>query len=126
MDGDEHRGNFLIVGGAALLLHGYPIFTNDTDIALTADSLHKFETLAQLDPRFSQSQFGEWTFQSPYGFRVKIDFLDKTGESGCLHECREYSLIDGMPVTTLVDLAIGEGQAWRELLSIGLFYYYYK
>ena len=112
MVGNEHRDNFLIVGGTALLLHGYPIFTNDADIAITAESLDKFETLAKLDPRFSQSQFGEWAFQSPRGFRVKIDFLDKTGETGCLHECSDYALIDGMPVTTLVDLAIGKGQAW--------------
>lgn len=40
----------MVVGGAALILHGYPVFTNDTDLAVTADSLHKFETLAKPDP----------------------------------------------------------------------------
>jgi len=112
MVGEEHRDNFMVVGGAALLLHGYPIFTNDTDLAITIDSLVKFETLAKEDPRFSKSIFGEWSFESPRGFRVNIDFLDKTGETGCLHECSDYSLIDGMPVVSLVDLAIAKGGAW--------------
>ncbi|RPA91461.1 hypothetical protein L873DRAFT_1819415 [Choiromyces venosus 120613-1] len=112
MVGEEHRDNFVVVGDVAFLLHGYPIFTNDTDLATTADSLHKFETLAKLDPRFSQNIFGEWSFESRRGFRVNIDFLDKTGEGGCLHKCSDYSLIDGMPVATLVDLAIAKGGAW--------------
>ncbi|KAG0637018.1 hypothetical protein HOY80DRAFT_1003015 [Tuber brumale] len=112
MMGDENRENFVVVGGAALLLHGYPIITEDTDLAITPDSLHKFETLAMSDPRFSQTMFGEWSFDSPRGFRITIDFLDKTGESGSLHKCSDYSLIDGMPVVTLVDLAISKGGAW--------------
>ncbi|KAG0635948.1 hypothetical protein HOY80DRAFT_1055723 [Tuber brumale] len=85
MVGEEHRDNFVVVGGAALL-HGYPIFTSGANLAITAQSLHKF--------------------------RVNIDFLDKTGETGCLHQCSEYSLIDGILVATLVDLAIGKGGAW--------------
>ncbi|KAG0124748.1 hypothetical protein HOY82DRAFT_633711 [Tuber indicum] len=112
MMGEEHRDNFMVVGGAALLLHGHPIMTGDTDLAVTADSLHKFETVARCDSRFSQGLFGEWSFESPRGFRVTIDFLDKTGESGHLHSCSDYSMIDGMPVVTLVDLAIAKGGAW--------------
>ncbi|KAG0640665.1 hypothetical protein HOY80DRAFT_1041242 [Tuber brumale] len=112
MVGEEHQDNSVVVGGAALLLHGYPIFTNDADLAITADSLHKFETLAKLNSRFSQNRFGEWSFESGRGFRVNIDLLDKTVEGGCLRKCNDYCLIDGMPMATLVDLAIAKGGAW--------------
>ncbi|PUU72269.1 hypothetical protein B9Z19DRAFT_1138312 [Tuber borchii] len=110
--GDENRENFLVVGGTALLLHGYPIMTCDTDIAITADTLYKFENLAMKDPRYAKSPFGQWTFESPRGFTVTIDFLDKTGEAGPLEKCTDYTMIDGIPVTTVEDLAIGKGAAW--------------
>jgi len=60
----------VVVGGAALILHGYPVFTNDTDLAVTADSLHKFETLAKPDPPPPPPQniFGEWSFESRPAF----------------------------------------------------------
>ncbi|KAG0638780.1 hypothetical protein HOY80DRAFT_1077105, partial [Tuber brumale] len=117
MMGVGHRDNFVLVGGAALLLHGYPILTNDTDLAITADSLHNFETLAKSDPRFSRGRFGRWSFESRGGFRVSIDFLEKTGEGGCLQKCSDYCLIDGMPVATLVDLEIAKGGAWIDRQS---------
>ncbi|KAG0128074.1 hypothetical protein HOY82DRAFT_671750 [Tuber indicum] len=59
MVGKEHQDKFIVVGGAALLLHGYPILTDHTDLAITADSLYKFEALAKLDPRFSQTNSGD-------------------------------------------------------------------
>ncbi|KAG0129265.1 hypothetical protein HOY82DRAFT_610886 [Tuber indicum] len=101
-----------MVGGAALLLYGYPILTIDTDLTITADPLYKFEVRAKLHPRFSQMKFGGWDFESHRRFRVDIDFLGKTGEGRYLHECSDYSLMDGMPMVTLTDLAIAKGGAW--------------
>jgi len=86
--------------------------STDTDIAITAESLDKFETIGEHGPRFSKSPFGQWVLQSERGFRVEIDFLDKTGQIGCLHPCSEYSLLDGIPVATLADLTVGKGWAW--------------
>jgi len=64
----EHRGIFVVVGGAVLLFHWYPVFTNDTDLAVTADLLHKFETLAMPDPHPPKNPFGESSFESHSAF----------------------------------------------------------
>ena len=48
-------------------------------------------------------------FKSTYGFAFPIDFLDMLEDSGFLREFTQYSLIDGVPVTALVDLSLGKG-----------------
>ena len=53
-----------------------------------------------------------WEFQSSYGFMVEVDFLDKLGVGGFLHEFTQCSMVDGVPVATLVDLALGKGGSW--------------
>ncbi|PUU77256.1 hypothetical protein B9Z19DRAFT_1065995 [Tuber borchii] len=112
MLGEEHLENFAVVGGAALLFYGSTIMTNDADLAITGDSYTKFLNAVKEDRRFSEGFFGKWEYWSSYDFMVEIDFINKNGDGDYLHELRGYSLIDGIPVARLVDLAIGKGTAW--------------
>lgn len=38
----EHEIDYLVIGAVALMAHGYPRFTEDIDIVLTAEGLEKF------------------------------------------------------------------------------------
>lgn len=38
----EHQIDYLVIGAVALLAHGYPRFTEDIDLVLTAEGLEKF------------------------------------------------------------------------------------
>lgn len=41
-DLDEHGIDYIVIGAVALLAHGYPRFTEDIDLVMTADGLQKF------------------------------------------------------------------------------------
>jgi hypothetical protein len=41
-DLNEHEIEYLVIGAAALLAHGYPRLTEDIDLVLTPDGLNKF------------------------------------------------------------------------------------
>ena len=41
-DLNDHEIDYMIIGAAALLAHGYPRLTEDIDLVLTADGLNKF------------------------------------------------------------------------------------
>lgn len=41
-DLDEHCIDYIVIGAVALLAHGYPRFTEDIDLVMTADGLQKF------------------------------------------------------------------------------------
>ncbi|RPA95739.1 hypothetical protein L873DRAFT_1845839 [Choiromyces venosus 120613-1] len=94
--------------------HGATIMTHDADLAVTGDSYTRFINLAKDDSRFAETVLGAWEYTSSYDFLVEVDFLDKNGDRGYIHKLREYSLIDGIPVATPVDLAIGKGTTWVE------------
>ncbi|KAG0638560.1 hypothetical protein HOY80DRAFT_153840 [Tuber brumale] len=109
MVGTEHLENFVVVGGTALLFHGASIIIHGTDLAVTGYSLNRFRELAQNDRRFSETVIGTWEYSSSYGLIVMVDFLNKLGDGGYMHEYNSYSLVGGIPVATLADLAIGKG-----------------
>jgi len=112
---EGHRENFIAErGGAALLFHGATIITHDADLAVNADSYTKFINLAKDDPRFDEAVFGVWEYTSSYDFLAKVDFSNRDRDRDCIHELGEYSLIDGIPVATPIDLVIGKGTAWVE------------
>jgi len=49
-DLDQHGIDYAVIGAVALLAHGYPRFTEDIDLVMTADGLRKFhEELVGLD-----------------------------------------------------------------------------
>src|ERR1044071_4861795 len=49
-DLDERGIDYAVIGAVALLAHGYPRFTEDIDLVMTADGLRKFhEELVGLD-----------------------------------------------------------------------------
>ncbi|KAG0642773.1 hypothetical protein HOY80DRAFT_1035523 [Tuber brumale] len=50
--GGRHMGNFVLIGGAALLFHGADIRTSDADFAITTQSLTASEEAASHDQRF--------------------------------------------------------------------------
>ena len=41
-DLDERRIDYMVIGAVALLAHGYPRFTEDIDLVMTAEGLQKF------------------------------------------------------------------------------------
>jgi len=41
-DLDEHGIDYMVIGAIALLAHGYPRFTEDIDLVMTAEGLQKF------------------------------------------------------------------------------------
>lgn len=41
-DLEEHGIDYMVIGAVALLAHGYPRFTEDIDLVMTADGLQKF------------------------------------------------------------------------------------
>ena len=41
-DLEEHGIDYVVIGAVALLAHGYPRFTEDIDLVMTADGLRKF------------------------------------------------------------------------------------
>src|SRR5438045_5828308 len=41
-DLEEHGIDYAVIGAVALLAHGYPRFTEDIDLVMTADGLRKF------------------------------------------------------------------------------------
>jgi hypothetical protein len=41
-DLDEHGIDYMVIGAVALLAHGYPRFTEDIDLVMTAEGLQKF------------------------------------------------------------------------------------
>ncbi len=43
-DLEEHGINYAVIGAVALLAHGYPRFTEDIDLVMTAEGLEKFHT----------------------------------------------------------------------------------
>lgn len=43
-DLDEHGIDYVVIGAVALLAHGYPRFTEDIDLVMTADGLEKFHS----------------------------------------------------------------------------------
>ncbi|PUU79687.1 hypothetical protein B9Z19DRAFT_1064035 [Tuber borchii] len=111
--GEEHINDFAVVGGAALLFHGSDIKTEDTDLAITGKPFDKFCQLVKNDSRFVEDPYGgPWRYHATFGFDVLIDFLDKLGGGGYLPEMTGHCLIDGVPVATLVDLALLKGAAW--------------
>lgn len=113
--GEEHLENFAVVGGVALLFHGSNNRTEDTDIAVTGESIEKFYQVARNDPRFAEDPYGgPWRYHSSFDFDVFIDFLDKSGVGGCLHELKGYCMIDGVPIATLADIAVSKGTAWLD------------
>ncbi|PUU75245.1 hypothetical protein B9Z19DRAFT_363063 [Tuber borchii] len=113
--GEEHIENFAVVGGAALLFYGSDNRTEDTDIAVTRESIDKFYQLARSDPRFAEDPYvGPWRYHTSFDFDVFIDFLDKSGAGGCLHELKGHCLIDGVPIATLADIAVSKGAAWLD------------
>lgn len=112
--GEDQIENFVVVGGAALLFHGSELMTVDADLAITGDSLEKFIKSVHRDARFTKTVMEGWEFQSSYGFMVEVDFLDKSGAGGFLHEFTQYSVVDGVPVATLVDLALGKRGSWMD------------
>jgi hypothetical protein len=63
------------------------------------------------DKRFTWTA-GVWEYKSSEEIMVEVEFLDKDGVGGYLHQLRGYSLLDGVPVATLADLALGKGAAW--------------
>ena len=109
--GEEHIENFAVVGGVALLFHGGNVWTHDIDVAINAQSLNAFIEAAKGDERFTCTA-EVWEYRSSEGIMVEIEFLDKDGTGGYLPRVRGYSLIDGVPVATLADLALGKGVAW--------------
>jgi len=112
--GEEHLENFAIVGGAAFLFYGASVWTSDVDFATTAQSYKAFEEAAKQDARFSCTVGCYWEYKSSLDILVQFDFLDKDGVGGCLHKLQGYTLIDGIPVATLSDLAVAKGTAWVE------------
>ncbi|KAG0638148.1 hypothetical protein HOY80DRAFT_191254 [Tuber brumale] len=102
-------GDFAVVGGAALLLHGANIRTRDVDLGIMAESMDAFEKAAATDTRFSQFPLG-WEYRSTFGIIVVIDFIQIGG--GSLHRLQAYCVDDTLPVASLADLALGKGIAW--------------
>src|SRR5215203_6128659 len=41
-DLDEHDIDYVVIGAVALLAHGYPRFTEDIDLVMTAEGLERF------------------------------------------------------------------------------------
>lgn len=124
--GEQHLENFAVVGGAAFLFYGASVWTSDADIATTAQSFKAFESAANQDSRFACTVGCYWEYKSSMDILVQLDFLDKDGVGGCLHKLRGYTLVDGVPMATLSDLAVAKGTAWvdreKEKDFIGLEY----
>jgi len=74
----------------------------------------KFMNLAKDDSCFAESMFEEWEYNLSFNFRVNIYFLDEKGDGGYVHKLTNYFHIDGIPVATPVDLAIGKNTTWVE------------
>ena len=53
------RAEFLVIGGASLVILGSKRKTEDVDFAITSASLHAFEEAARNDPRFSKGTVAE-------------------------------------------------------------------
>ncbi|KAG0633814.1 hypothetical protein HOY80DRAFT_1141135 [Tuber brumale] len=107
--GARYMGDFAVVGGAALLLHGATIRTRDIDFGITARSMDAFARAAAVDSRFSQHPLG-WEYNSTFGINVGIDFVEIGG--GYLHQLQAYCLDETLQVASLVDLALAKGIAW--------------
>ncbi|KAG0133215.1 hypothetical protein HOY82DRAFT_605054 [Tuber indicum] len=90
--GGRYVGDFAVVGGAVLLLHGATIPTRDVDFGITAESMDAFVRAVVSDSRFSQLPLG-WEYNSTFGTNA-------------------YCLDETLPVASLVDLALKKGIAW--------------
>lgn len=115
---------FLIVGGFAVALHGYPRTTADLDIwvSRTAENARRIvETLSQFG--FSRTALNDQMFQAPdqvirMGIapnRIEIlTDIDGVEFSQCLDRA-DYTIIDGIriPVISLDDLRTNKAASGR-------------
>jgi len=86
--------------------------THNSDLAITGDSYTKLINLVKDDRRLSETMLGKWEYWSSYDFMGLGWSLLLRRDWDHINELREYSLIDGIPVATPVDLAIGKKTAW--------------
>ncbi|KAI9764137.1 MAG: hypothetical protein M1840_008697 [Geoglossum simile] len=78
------RKQFVLVGGASMLLLGGTRWTSDIDIVVTAEALNAFEEAAAHDPHFSKDVVHSWSYTSTTpgidSVCVGIEFLAMGGE----------------------------------------------
>jgi len=99
-----HQISFVVIGGAARNLHGYPSVTEDIDLLVSVGDRVKMESLPigyirQVSPK-------RFVWADP---KTKLDVI-YTGEHAGGPQGIEYELrfeeIDGVPVLTLKDLIL--------------------
>lgn len=69
------KGDFVAVGGIALLALGNTRDIADVDVAIVPVALELFETKAKADERFKNLSDGSWVFYSTKDIEVPFDFL---------------------------------------------------
>ena len=77
------RAEFLVIGGASLILLGSERKTEDVDFAVSATALNAFEEAATTDPRFSKGAVANWTYscqgEGIKDIKVPLEFLQMGG-----------------------------------------------
>ena len=72
---EDLRGDFVLVGGGALLTLGGNRRTADVDFAVTGPALHAFFEAAANDSRFKKGLLDNWEYQSTNDITVPLEFL---------------------------------------------------
>lgn len=78
---EAHAKDFVLVGGTALIYHGFKRSTKHVKFLVTVESLHAFEIAASCDDRFTLNRLSEWSYYSRRsGINVPFAFLAAGGE----------------------------------------------
>lgn len=108
-----HAKDFVLVGGTALIYHGFKRSTRHVKFLVTVESLHAFEIAASCDDRFTLNWLSQWSFHSRRsGINVRFEFLAAGPGGEFASALREPEAALGGYVANIDQLALMKANAY--------------
>jgi len=113
---EKERGNFYVVGGAALARYGSTRKTDDVDFAVTPQTLYQFIEAAEKDHRFQKHPDDSWTYtcegEDIAETEVRLEFL-AAGSEFAPAKLHGGQVFPGALLASLADIAVMKANAYN-------------
>lgn len=114
---EEFRNEFIAVGGLALVLHGYNLYTEDIDIVASGRALDDFLKDVENDDKFEFNGLSKAVYKSSFGINVEFEFLHSIGEGiffeySQIYVAHALSAYETCAVVSAQDLLRMKAHAW--------------
>jgi len=113
------RNEFIAVGGFALVLHGYNLYTADIDIFASGRALDDFMKNVENDEKFEFNGFNKAIYKSSFDIHVEFEFLHSVGEGiffeySQIYVAHALSVDETCAVVSAQDLLRMKAHAWAD------------